>query len=375
MASRTRSATTPTTTCRSRAPTARSHDALAKSFPDQANGTSPIVLHAKSGKLTDSKYADGINRSAGNLSKNPNVSSVINPLTPEGAGQLSKDQTIGYFSVTLAKKSGELSLADAQGIVDAAHPASAAGLQVETGGNLGQQVSKTDTESSEAIGILAAMVILTFTFGTVVAMFLPILTAIFGLLLTLSIIRILTNVISVPTVAPTLATMIGLGVGIDYSLFIVTRHFRGLNDGLDVRESIARAASTSGGAVFFAGCTVTIALVSLFVAGIPLVTTMGAMAGIAVVVAVCAALTLLPAVLAILGPHINSPARAHASFRSRRQARDVGQARPRDLQAADPVRARRAGHPDPAHHPVVLAEPRSGGRGGGVDLDHGPPGL
>ena len=100
--------------------------------------------------------------------------------------------------------------------------------------------------------------------------------------------------------------MIGLGVGIDYALFIVTRHFRGLADGLDIDESIARAASTSGGAVFFAGGTVTIALVSLAVANIPLVTTMGLMAAIAVVVAVLAALTLLPAVLAITGPHINS---------------------------------------------------------------------
>src|SRR5436305_15275694 len=100
--------------------------------------------------------------------------------------------------------------------------------------------------------------------------------------------------------------MIGLGVGIDYALFIVTRNFRGLDDGLDLHESIARAAATSGGAVFFAGGTVTIALVSLAVAGIPLVTTMGLMAAIAVVVAVIAALTLLPAVLAILGPRINS---------------------------------------------------------------------
>ncbi len=114
------------------------------------------------------------------------------------------------------------------------------------------------------------------------------------------------HVATVPTVAPTLATMIGLGVGIDYALFIVTRHFRGLRDGLDMHEPIARAAGTSGGAVFFAGGTVTIALISLAVAGIPLVTTMGLMAAVAVVVAVLAALTLLPAELAILGPRINS---------------------------------------------------------------------
>ena len=137
-------------------------------------------------------------------------------------------------------------------------------------------------------------------------MLLPILTAILGLASTLSIIQIVSHATTVSTVAPTLATMIGLGVGIDYALFIVTRHFRGLKDGLELRESIARAAATSGGAVAFAGGTVTIALVSLAVAGIPLVTTMGLMAAIAVVVAVLAALTLLPAALAITGPHINS---------------------------------------------------------------------
>src|SRR5262249_16163824 len=111
---------------------------------------------------------------------------------------------------------------------------------------------------------------------------------------------------TVPTVAPTLATMIGLGVGIDYALFIVTRHLRGLDDRRELRESIARAAATSGGAVFFAGGTGTIALVSLAVAQIPLVPTVGLMGGVAVVVGVVAVLSLLAAMLAILGPRIHS---------------------------------------------------------------------
>ncbi len=282
-------------------------DVLAKSFPTQANGTSPIVLHAPSGKLTDSKYANAVNTAAADVAKAPNVASVINPLTPQGASALSKDGSTGYLTVGLKVSPGSLSVDDAQTIIDAAaKPAKSAGLQVQTGGQLGQKVSKPATESSELVGILAAMVILTFTFGTVTAMLLPIITAIFALLSTLAIIRMLGHVATVPTVAPTLATMIGLGVGIDYALFIVTRHFRGLRDGLDMHESIARAAATSGGAVFFAGGTVTIALISLAVAGIPLVTTMGLMAAVAVVVAVLAALTLLPAELAILGPRITS---------------------------------------------------------------------
>jgi putative drug exporter of the RND superfamily len=282
-------------------------DTLSHSFPAQANGTSPIVVHATTGKLTDQKNADAINQAASDLSKQPDVASVVNPVTAAGASALSKDQTTGYLSVTLSVSPGSLSKSDAQSLIDsAAKPMQAAGLEVETGGQLGQKVSKPATESSELIGIIAAMVILAFTFGTITAMLLPIVTAIFGLLATLAIVRILGHALTVPSVAPTLATMIGLGVGIDYALFIVTRHFRGLGDGLDINDSIVRATATSGGAVFFAGSTVTIALVSLAVAGIPLVTTLGLMAAIAVVVAVLAALTLLPAALAILGPHINS---------------------------------------------------------------------
>jgi RND superfamily putative drug exporter len=282
-------------------------DTLNRSFPSQANGTSPIILHAPSGKLTDPKYSGAVNAAASAVAKAHDVASVVNPLTPAGASALSKDQSTGYLSVALSVNPGSLSESDAQNIIDAAaKPAQAAGLQVETGGKLGQKVSKPATESSELIGIIAAVVILTLTFGTITAMVLPILTAIFGLLMTLAIIRILGHVLTVPSVAPTLATMIGLGVGIDYALFIVTRHFRGLHEGLEIDESIGRAAATSGGAVFFAGGTVTIALVSLGVADIPLVTTLGLMAAIAVVVAVLAALTLLPAALAILGPRINS---------------------------------------------------------------------
>ncbi|HZC69228.1 MAG TPA: MMPL family transporter [Jatrophihabitans sp.] len=285
----------------------RATNALQTSFPDLANGTSPIVLHADTGKLTDSKNADAVNQAAADVAKTANVASVVNPLTQQGATALSKDQTTGYLSVTLSVPPGQLSVEEANDIIDAAaKPAEAAGLQVETGGQLGLKVSKTGTESSELIGIIAAMFILAFTFGTLTAMALPIVTAIFGLASTLAIVRMLGHVVTVPTVAPTLATMIGLGVGIDYALFIVTRHFRGMSDGLPIDESIARAAATSGGAVFFAGGTVTIALVSLAVAGIPLVTTMGLMAAVAVVVAVFAALTLLPAVLGLLGPRINA---------------------------------------------------------------------
>src|SRR4029077_9213641 len=124
----------------------RASDTLAKSFPDQANGTSPIVLHAHSGKLTDSKYASAIDQAVADVAKTANVASVVNPLTPQGASALSKDKTTGYMSVTLAVNPGELSVEEAQTIIDAANPAKAAGLEVETGGQLGQKVSKPSTE-------------------------------------------------------------------------------------------------------------------------------------------------------------------------------------------------------------------------------------
>ena len=142
-----------------------------------------------------------------------------------------------------------------------------------------------------------AVIVLLVTFGTVVAMGLPIVTAMIGLVCGLSIITLLSHVAEVPTVAPTLATMIGLGVGIDYALFIVTRHLEQRRDGMETRESIARASATSGGAVVFAGCTVMVALLSLAVVGIPLVTTLGYTSALVVAVAVLAAITLLPALL------------------------------------------------------------------------------
>ncbi|MDQ2631574.1 MAG: MMPL family transporter [Actinomycetota bacterium] len=234
------------------------------------------------------------------------VNSAVSPLSPEGAAFLGEDQSIGYIPVVLNVGPGEIDEEQAQQVLDAAGLARAAGLETSVGSYVGQQLSKPETEMSEAIGLAAAVLILLFAFGTATAMMLPIVSAVVGLLCALSIIRLLEHVLQVPGVASTLATMIGLGVGIDYALFIVTRHKLQLGEGMDLRESIARATATAGGAVAFAGFTVVIALCSLAFAGIPLVSTLGFMAAVAVVVAVVAALTLLPAMLGALGLRIDS---------------------------------------------------------------------
>jgi RND superfamily putative drug exporter len=279
---------------------------LEDNLPEQAYGSNPLVMEATEGKLTAKKASAAVAETVKNLEALPEVNSAISPLSPAGAKFLSKDQTIGYIPVVLGEGPGEIDEAKAQRILDAANPARAAGLHPAIGSYVGQQLSKPSTETSEAIGLIAAVIILLFAFGTATAMMLPIVSAVIGLGCALSIIRLLEHVTEVPGVASTLATMIGLGVGIDYALFIVTRHKLQMGEGMEVRESIARATATAGGAVVFAGFTVVIALCSLAFAGIPLVSTLGFTAAIAVVVAVCAAATLLPAMLGALGPHINS---------------------------------------------------------------------
>jgi len=276
-------------------------------LPEQAYGSNPLVFQAKRGeKLTSPRYAAAIGESVKRLNALKDVNSAADPLSPAGARFLSEDGSVAYSPVVLGVGPGQLTEPEAQTVLDAGRPAEAAGLRVSVGGYVGQQLSKPDTGASDAIGIAAAIVILLFAFGTATAMVLPISSAILGLACSLSILRLLENVVQMPSVAATLATMIGLGVGIDYALFIVTRHKLQLGEGMEMRESIARATATAGGAVVFAGFTVVIALCSLAFAGIPLVSTLGFTAAIAVVVAVCAATTLLPAMLAALDFRIDS---------------------------------------------------------------------
>ena len=280
-------------------------DLLSARFPSQAYGTNPLVVATDSGKLTNSKYSNAIKSTVSNLKKLPTVTSAISPLSNEGSSALSKNKQIGYISVALNVGQGSITNDEANAVLDAANPAKKAGLQVAIGGYVGQQLSKPDTGASDKIGILAAMLILLLVFGSAVAMGLPIVTAVLGLLCGLSVVTLLSHLADIPTTAPTLATMIGLAVGIDYSLFIVTKHRTQVAEGMEVRESIGRAIATAGGAVLFAGGTVAISLLALVVADIPLVTTLGYTSAIAVGFAILAALTLLPAMFALVGSHVS----------------------------------------------------------------------
>jgi putative drug exporter of the RND superfamily len=283
-----------------------STELLEENLPQQAYGSNPLVFEAPAGKkLTEPKSAEAIEETVARLRNLPNVNSAESPLQ-QGSKTISEDQRIAYTPVVLADGPGEINEEQAEEILDTAAPAEKAGVAASIGGYVGQQLSKPETEFAEVVGLVAAVIILLFAFGTATAMMLPIVSAVFGLICSLMLIRLLEHQLQVPGVAATLATMIGLGVGIDYALFIVTRHKIQLREGMELRESIARATATAGGAVVFAGFTVMIALCSLAFAGIPLVSTLGFTAAVAVVVAVCAAATLLPAMLGALGPRIDS---------------------------------------------------------------------
>ena len=183
---------------------------------------------------------------------------------------MSKDGKTAIAQVLMDVNGGQVTRELASEVMAAAQPARDAGLQVEAGGVLGIRLSEEKSRRSEMIGLAAGIVILAFTFGALVAAGMPIITAIVALVTGLGLIGLLGHLADIPVVAPTLATMLGLGVGIDYALFIVFRYRDELHGGADVREAVARAMATSGSAVVFAGVTVIIALLSLLVARVPM---------------------------------------------------------------------------------------------------------
>ena len=278
-------------------------DLLDEKLPEQANGSVPIVLQSDS-SLAQGQNMQAVESTAKSLAVNQYVQSVVSPLDPQGAAQITKDGKIAYIAVALKVSSGDLDDDEANSVFDAAQPARDAGIEVSAGGYLGQQLSSPSTGLSEIIGVLGALIILLVAFRTFVAAPLPVTTAIVALACGLAIVGLAGHAIDVPSIAPTLGIMLGLAVGTDYSLFIISRHLRFLEEEVEPDESIARSVGTSGSAVVFAGCTVIIALLCLYFSGIPLVRSLGYTTAMVVATAVIAAVTLLPAVLGLLGRRI-----------------------------------------------------------------------
>jgi RND superfamily putative drug exporter len=277
----------------------KAFDLLEQRFPGtSADGaTARVVFKAPSGeKMTDPGNRATVKETVKELSDG---SEVVRVTDPYQAKAVSKDGTIAYAQVSYKVSGMELDDAAKDALKDSAQDARKAGLTVEIGGDALQAVPHTG--SSEIIGIAVAAVVLVITFGSLVAAGLPLLTALIGVGIGVSAITGLASALDLGSTTSTLAMMIGLAVGIDYALFIVSRYRAELAEGREREEAVGRAVGTAGSAVVFAGLTVVIALVGLSVVNIPMLTKMGIAAAGTVAIAVLIALTMVPALLGYAG--------------------------------------------------------------------------
>ena len=279
-------------------------DLLERDFPSRAGDNALVVFQSDAG-ITSSSVEPAISESVAALEKIPNVTTVTDPYGPFGSAFISKNGQIAVVTVQFDTQAQNLPKDVFDQIQQATAPATQAGVKLAYGGAVVDYADQPPQGNADLIGLLAAVVILLFAFGSVVAMGLPILTALLGLGIGISIVHVIASVTDIGSVAPVLATMIGLGVGIDYSLFIVTRYRENRATGIELEAAVGRSVATAGSAVLFAGTTVVIAMCGLAIAGIPYVARLGYMAAIVVAVMILAALTLLPSIIAVVGNGID----------------------------------------------------------------------
>ncbi|MBA5225153.1 MMPL family transporter [Streptomyces griseoaurantiacus] len=285
----------------------RAYDLLEKAFPQTSGDTDTVVWKVEDGKVTDGAVRSRMEPALKKIAGMDGVGEVVGPYSGErGAAQISEDGRIAYAQVTFNKQADALPKELVQDVVDTAQDAERQGLQVELGGQAIQRVEEPPTGLAEMVGLGAAAVILFLAFGSLLAMLLPLCVAVFGVGIGDFGIQLLSHGTNMPDLAPLLASLIGLGVGIDYALFIVTRHRRGILRGLDPEEAAMTALNTSGRAVLFAGGTVCIALAGMLVTNLRFLDGVVIGTTLTVVLSVLAAITLLPALLGLFGTRVLS---------------------------------------------------------------------
>src|SRR5260370_36824127 len=276
-------------------------DLLRSRFPAQAGDADQIVFHARAGTLSTSADRATIDATLAQIAQLPHVTGVISPYVP-GAHAISRNGTTGFATVNFDHRADALPKAAVDRVITAAEAARSPGLQVELGGQAIEQAQQASLGFATAVGIAAAIIILLLSFGSFSAMGLPIATALFGLGAGVGAITLASHVVDMPDFGSELALMIGLGVGVDYALFIVTplrENYR--NTARDVAEAVTAAMNTSGRAVMFAGPTVGIALLGIFALGVTILNGAAVAAAIGVVLLLSASLTLRPALLGFAG--------------------------------------------------------------------------
>ena len=289
---------------------------LKKEFPAQGGYAGQIVFHAPTGSVATQTNA--VNSAMANVAKLPHVLNAVSPFAVPNSPQVAKNGTTAYGNVSWDVVPPSLDTAYLHQLDNAVAPARTAGLQVEYGGGAGQIGQTTDDKASEIIGLSCALVLLLFMFGSVVAAVMPLLSALFSVFAGLALVGLLAAAITFPTTAPTVATLLGLGVAIDYGLFLMARHREQLDHGVPVIKSAGRATATSGAAIVVAGSTVVVSILGLYVSGVPFVGAMGLASAIVVAVAMLAALTLMPAFMGVAKQNVRAIKDRRAAKRATR---------------------------------------------------------
>ncbi|WP_310432466.1 MMPL family transporter [Streptomyces sp. 3330] len=286
----------------------KAYDLMEKAFPASAGDTDTVVWKVDEGSVRDQDVRSRIQPALDRIAGMKGVGGVTGPYAADAAGaaQISGDGRIAYAQITFTEQANAVPKELVQDVVDTARDAGRDGLEVEVGGQAVQRVQEPPTGLAEMVGLAAAAVVLFLAFGSLYAMLLPLAVAIFGVGMGLFSTQLLSHVTDIPDLAPLLSSLIGLGVGIDYALFIVTRHRKGVLRGLDPEESAVTALNTSGRAVLFAGGTVCIALAGMLVTNLRFLDGVVIGTSLTVVLSVLAATTLLPALLGFLGARVLS---------------------------------------------------------------------
>jgi RND superfamily putative drug exporter len=288
-------------------------DQLAAVFPQTAGASAKAVVEAPDGASVESEpYRSAITAMEAELEGVDGVANVLGPFDEYAGDQISDDARTAYIQVQFDGPTTDVTTASVDAVTATGDTGRDAGLTVAFGGEVFQDTTFGLT-ITEVFGVLFAGVVLLITFGSLLSAGMPLLTALVGVGATFGGISLVAAFATVSSTAPMLAVMIGLAVGIDYALFILSRHRTQLARGQDPAESAAEAVATAGGAVVFAGLTVIIALLGLLVVGIPFLSVMGISAAFAVLIAVVGAVTLLPALLGVLGGRLEPKpgSRAH----------------------------------------------------------------
>ena len=277
-------------------------DLLEERFPSTAGDSAYVVVAPRNG-MDDSEAKAEVEGLIADLAALPGVAGVLSPY--EMPGQISADGSMAIIDVRYLDSAENADESDVRQLLTLREEKSRTDFQIEVGGPVVRPVEREAPGNSEAISLAAAGIVLLIAFGSVVAMGVPILTALIALVAGFFLVGSMSSVVAMPSFTPQFAAMIGIGVGIDYALLIVTRFREARAQGAGVDESIAIAQGTAGRSVIFAGSTVVIALLGLWAAGLPAIGWVGVASSLLVALAVCVALLVLPAILRLTGPHMD----------------------------------------------------------------------